>query len=109
MWKSFLVVVLTSVFVLSGAALAGRDITAPGDVVVGVPNDGISSDSSTDGWPPNELPPFAIDNQILTKYLHFRGEVEPTGFRVTPSVGATIVTGLTLTTANDAIERDPVE
>jgi len=109
MWKSFLVVVLTSVFVLSGAALAGRDITAPGDVVVGVPNDGISSDSSTDGWPPNELPSFAIDNQILTKYLHFRGEVEPTGFRVTPSVGATIVTGLTLTTANDATERDPVE
>jgi hypothetical protein len=31
-----------------------------------------------------------------------------TGFRVTPSVGATIVTGLTFTTANDVPTRDPV-
>ena len=31
-----------------------------------------------------------------------------TGIQVTPAVGATVVTGLTLTTANDASDRDPI-
>ncbi len=31
-----------------------------------------------------------------------------TGFQVTPMVGATVVTGLTLTTANDVPNRDPI-
>ncbi|MDI6450978.1 discoidin domain-containing protein [Anaerobaca lacustris] len=76
------------------------DVTAPGDVVQGVPDDG--------DWPAAETPNLAIDNDPATKFLHFKGETEPTGIRVTPSVGATVVTGLTLTTANDAPERDPV-
>ena len=80
------------------------DITAPGDRVRGVPDDG--------DWPGAEAPPLAIDDDIGTKYLHFKGDfnpdVGPTGFQVTPSVGATIVTGLTFTTANDAVERDPI-
>ena len=50
---------------------------------------------------------MAIDDDTATKFLHFKGEVEPTGLQVTPLVGATIVTGLTFTTANDAAERDP--
>jgi hypothetical protein len=103
------VAVMMSTLLLSSMAMAQLDVTGPLDVVVGVPDDGVSTDNSTNGWPPNELPKFAVDDQILTKYLHFRGEVEPTGFRVTPAMGPTIVTGLTFTTANDAEARDPVE
>jgi len=79
------------------------DITAPGDTVRGVPNDG--------DWPGAEAPPLAIDDDTRTKYLHFKGDfnpdVGPTGFQVTPSIGASIVTGLTFTTANDVPGRDP--
>jgi hypothetical protein len=76
------------------------DVTAPGDNLKGVPNDG--------DWPAAETPPLAIDNNANTKFLHFKGEIQPTGFQVSPSAGASIVTGLTFTTANDAAERDPV-
>jgi len=77
------------------------DITSPGDVVQGVPNDG--------DWPGAETPDLAFDDDAATKYLHFKGATQPTGFQVTPALGATLVTGLTLTTANDAIERDPIQ
>jgi len=102
----------TYVFLLMIVMLLGQstaqaelaDITAPGDIVRGVPNDG--------DWPAAESPPLAIDNNINTKYLHFKGDfnpdVGPTGFQVTPSIPQSIVTGLTFTTANDAPERDPV-
>jgi len=81
-------------------APAAADVTAAGDIVQGVPNDG--------DWPGAETPDLAIDDDVNTKYLHFKGETEPTGFQVTPAVGPTVVTGLTLTTANDAVERDPI-
>ena len=81
--------------------LRGRaDITAPGDTVIGVPDDG--------DWPGAEYPALAIDDNTGTKYLHFKGETEPTGFKVEPALGPTIVTGMTFTTANDAAERDPI-
>ena len=76
------------------------DITAPGDLVVGVPND--------NDWPGGESPPLAIDDNVSTKFLHFKGETQPTGIRVTPSTPGTIVGGLSFTTANDAPERDPI-
>ncbi|MFH1719362.1 MAG: PA14 domain-containing protein [Planctomycetota bacterium] len=76
------------------------DVTAPGDNLLGVPNDG--------DWPGAETPPLAIDDNSGTKYLHFKGEVEPTGFVVEPMAGPTVVTGLTFTTANDSAPRDPV-
>ena len=101
MWKSLVFVLVASVLILSGAAQAGRDVTGPFDKVVGVPDDG--------DWPPNEVPRFACDDQILTKYLHFKGGTQATGIRVTPVIGATVVTGLTFTTANDADGRDPVD
>jgi len=93
--RSLLVLVL-----FTGQLAAQVDITSPGDAVRGVPND---SD-----WPSAEYPGLATDNDIQTKYLHFKGETQSTGFQVTPSVGATVVTGLTFTTANDAESRDPV-
>lgn len=56
--------------------------------------------------PGGEPAPSAIDGNSATKYLNF-GE-DDSGFIVTPSVGApTIVSGFTITTANDAAERDP--
>jgi hypothetical protein len=85
---------------LFGQAAAQVDVTSPADAVRGVPNDG--------DWPGAEAPRFATDDSVSTKFLHFKGETQSTGFQVTPSAGATIVTGLALTTANDAPERDPI-
>jgi len=76
------------------------DVTVPGDIVKGVPDDG--------DWPGAETPPLAFDDNANTKYLHFKGETEPTGIQITPLGGLSIVTGISLTTANDAIERDPI-
>ena len=86
--------------------LEPTDVTAPGDNVRGVPNDG--------DWPGAETPPLAVDDNVETKYLHFKGDdvidpnADPSGFKVTPLAGPTIVTGLTFTTANDEAPRDPV-
>ena len=77
------------------------DVTAAGDVVQGVPND--------KDWPGAEHPGLAIDNNVNTKFLHFKGGKLPTGIQVTPTVGSTMVTGLTFTTANDDYGRDPVK
>ncbi len=76
------------------------DVTTPDDMVRGVPNDA--------DWPTAEIPRQAIDDTPTTKFLHFKGVEQPTGLRITPALGASIVKGLTLTTANDAPERDPV-
>jgi steroid delta-isomerase-like uncharacterized protein len=80
------------------------DVTSPGDVIRGVPNDG--------DWPGGETPDLALDDNAETKYLHFKGDFDPdagpTGFQVKPGVGPTVVTGVTFTTANDVPGRDPV-
>ncbi|MCF7973794.1 MAG: discoidin domain-containing protein [Phycisphaerae bacterium] len=80
--------------------IISKDVTTPGDELFGVPNDG--------DWPAGEYPALAIDNDETTKFLHRQGGAMPTGFQVTPSVGATVVTGLTFTTANDTPTRDPI-
>jgi|GEM_PF-459493 len=108
LWISVCVASPVMVPVLTGVGsdLAGAfpaqltDITKPGDLVYGVPND--------NDWPGVEAPPLAIDNSTGTKYLHFGGQSYPTGFQVTPSAGKSVVVGLTFTTANDAAERDPI-
>jgi len=76
------------------------DVTAAGDAVQGVPND--------NDWPGAEYPALVIDDNVNTKFLHFKGELMPTGIQVTPAVGSTVVTGLTFATANDSPGRDPV-
>jgi hypothetical protein len=91
---------LLTAILLLGQTAAQVDITSPADILRGVPDDG--------DWPGNEAPALAVDDDVNTKFLHFKGETQPTGLQVTPTVGATIVTGLTLTTANDAPERDPI-
>jgi len=83
------------------------DVTGPADVVKGVPNDGLMNGDDF-GWPGAETPPLSVDNNTGTKFLHFKGEDEPTGIQVTPAAGVSIVTGLTFTTANDSPGRDPI-
>ena len=80
--------------------IGAGDVTSPGDTLQGVPND--------NDWPAAETPALAIDDDITTKYLHRKGGDMATGFQVAPTVGATVVTGLTLTTANDVPTRDPI-
>ncbi len=98
---AFLVLMFS--LLLSGMTQASLiDVTAPGDMVKGVPDDANS-------WPiPNEAPDKVIDNRADTKYLNFRGATETTGFQVTASLGGMIVNEMTLTTGNDSPERDPV-
>jgi hypothetical protein len=84
---------LASLFVAI-STFAQSDVTQPGDPIVG----------TSGNTPTSEVVANAIDN-AQTKYLNF--DKLNTGFTVTPSVGATIVTGITLESANDAPERDP--
>jgi len=85
--------------VLPVVILGHNDVTGPLDNVQGVPNDG--------DWPGAEYPALAVDDNVSTKFLHFKGEEQPTGFQIEPMAGATLVTGVAFTTANDAVERDP--
>src|SRR6266571_6996321 len=87
-----LIAVLISLSLSSQAQLA--DITQPGDPIVPTSNNSPGSEGVAN----------SIDNQP-TKYLNF--DKLNTGFTVTPSVGLTVVNGLTLTSANDAPKRDP--
>lgn len=72
-----------------------RDVTQPGDPII-----------STSNNSPGSNGPFnAIDNDPTTKYLNF--DKLNTGFTVEPQIGLTIVNGLTITSSDDAPERDP--
>lgn len=75
------------------------DVLDPGDPIIGI--DAIGSDSS---YPAGEAPGFTVDG-TLAKYLNFGGR--GAGIIVTPASGESIVQSFTLTTANDAPERDP--
>jgi hypothetical protein len=89
------------------------DVTAPGDAIVALSNTamGTANHLATVGsgagqYPAAEPASATIDNNQATKYLNFgRTSV---GFVVTPALGATYVTGLRFSTANDSPERDPI-
>jgi hypothetical protein len=84
----------------SFAATALRDVTQPGDPIL----------ASSPNSPEGQGVANAIDNQP-TKYLNLDSSlpepIPPSGFVVTPSVGATVVVGMTVESADDAPERDP--
>jgi hypothetical protein len=101
MRKLSILVFLMFTLLLSGTTQALTiDVTGPGDAIKGYPDDG--------DWPAAEAPMYVIDDNPGTKFLHFKGDNETTGFQVTAAIGGKIVTGMTLTTGNDAPERDPV-
>ena len=56
-------------------------------------------------YPGAESPDKVLDGDAESKYLNF-GELN-SGFIVTPAMGSTIVDSFEITTANDAVERDP--
>jgi hypothetical protein len=72
-----------------------QDVTLPGDFIV----------PTSFNSPGGEDVAKAIDNNPQTKYLNF--DKLDAGFTVTPAPGPTVVTGLRLTSANDAPDRDP--
>ena len=87
----------------TGAGGTGSTILSSGMSILAIDlDDGVA----TSGFPGAENPSLAIDGDPGTKYLNFGGD--QTGFIVTPSVGASIVDGFTITTANDSPGRDPV-
>jgi hypothetical protein len=82
---------------------APQDVTQPGDPII----------PSSPNNPGSEVVANAIDN-APTKYLNFdsgrdgtNAGFSPSGFVVTPRIGATTVIGLTMQSANDAPNRDP--
>jgi len=91
-----LVVVLVSVPAFGGLALL-----SPTDMVIAVDRDGLVSWSN---YPAAESPDKVLDENSGTKYLNFAKE--NTGFIVTLS-SAAAVQSFVLTTANDAVARDP--
>jgi hypothetical protein len=82
------------------------DVTSPLDLIV---------TSNTDARSPAaEQVRNAIDNNLLTKYLNFGNDTDtaapfvgPVGFTLTSKTGVSVVTGIAMTSANDAPERDP--
>lgn len=77
-------------------------LLTPGDFIIAIDEDSKLSASS---YPAAENPPLAIDGNTATKYLNFAEE--NSGFIITPSSGPSIARSLVVTTANDAVERDP--
>ncbi|MFM8360453.1 MAG: hypothetical protein ACKOET_18035, partial [Verrucomicrobiota bacterium] len=77
---------------------APQDVTQPGDPII----------ASSSNSPGSEGVANIIDGKP-TKYLNFdtRTGGKPSGFVVSPSIGATTVIGMTMQSANDAPERDP--
>ncbi len=47
-------------------------------------DDGVTTGGADNGWPGSETPYLAIDDNSNTKFLHFKGETEPTGIQLTP-------------------------
>src|SRR6266487_2888062 len=79
------------------------DVTQPGDPII----------ASSPNSPGSEVVANAIDDQP-TKYLNFdsgrdgtNAGFSPSGFAVSPAIGATTVIGLTMESANDSPNRDP--
>jgi hypothetical protein len=74
-----------------------------GDFIIGIDTDAPILPSN---YPGAEAPINALDANADSKYLNF-AKVN-SGFIVKPFIGATTVKSIRLTTANDAVERDPL-
>lgn len=103
-------VALALLFAVSGAASAAiMDVTDPADRVEGTSNN-YPGGASPNGPNGAEAPQSATDNVVnvsdKTKYLNF--DKGGSGFTITLDTnGPAALTGIILTTANDAPERDP--
>jgi hypothetical protein len=68
-------------------------------------NDTVVASSANSPKDRDENAPNVLDGNSSTKYLNL--DILNTGFTVTPKLGATVIIGISLTTANDAPDRDP--
>jgi len=107
---SIAVLVSVSTALMSGLAPAALLLT-PGDAILGVQvvdlviNVGSQGNAAgANNWPTFESPEKAIDG-VAQKHLNF-AETN-TGLLVTPALGSSLATSLTIWTANDAEARDP--
>src|SRR6476660_970851 len=83
----------------SACVYGQKNVVQPGDPII----------ASSANSPGSEGVANAIDG-TQAKYLNRDSAAppKPAGFVVTPSVGATLVNGLSMQSANDAPERDPL-
>lgn len=94
----------------SGDPIEGVSNTvAGGNSTAAFDNGGVSAPGSYD---PGKGPANAIDGDLGTKYCIYNsvysGTTADTGFYVTPSKGASIVTSIQFATGDDAPGRDPL-
>ena len=80
---------------------SGISFLVPGSPILAIQEAAPESSS-----PESEGVENLLDGSTATKYLNFGAE--NSGFIVTPSAGSSVVRAFTLSTANDAEERDPV-
>jgi hypothetical protein len=86
------------------AGLADEVVPLSGLVDISQPNDAVVA--SSDNHPAGEHAGLSIDDDSSTKYLNFDGANDnPSGLIIT--TGGGVVSGLGLTSANDAPDRDP--
>ena len=94
--KRLIQTVLVSSFLAASSVTYAQSVAQPGDPVI----------ASSANSPGSEGVANAIDGKP-TKYLNFDGKnSQPSGFIVSPALGKTLVTGLSMQTANDAPDRD---
>jgi hypothetical protein len=100
--KRLAMAAVAAAFFWSGNA-DGAPFLSINDFIIAIDVDAPSSLSDY----PDAEPPFSVlDSDPSTKYLNF-GETN-TGFIVTPFAGSTTVRSMQFTTANDAVDRDPL-
>lgn len=114
---TLLLLVMTMLMIGSAESLIAELLLSPSDQVIGGRLTETEFVQGVDGtaagvnnWPAAEPPEELIDGFYgggNAKYLNFF-EFD-TGVIITPAAGATVVTSMTLWTANDAVDRDPVD
>lgn len=92
-------------FYLDDAGTPSQAYLQPADPIIAVDDVPTPAGFSGSSSPGGEQAPLAIDRNAGTKYLNF-GE-ERSGLIVTNAQGPVRVNYMRLTTANDAVERDP--
>ncbi len=92
--RSSVIGVVLTLILSSESGQADSDVTRPGDLLRGSSYNSPGSESV-----------FNVIDDRPTKYVNY--DQLNAGLIVTPHVGKTLLTGLTVTSANDAPERDP--
>lgn len=85
---------------------SGSSFLVPGSPILAIQQQEADFENSESSSPESEGVENLLDGSTATKYLNFGKE--NTGFIVTPSAGSSVVRAFTLSTANDAEGRDPV-